>query len=321
MKSLKEYSVDLQIILNDFSLPSHPNNLYSSIEYILSLGGKRLRPLMVLMAADAFGKPNKDANAMALVVELFHNFSLMHDDIMDNADLRRGKPSVHVKWDVPTAILGGDALLVKTYQLLMELEGAYRDDLIKLYNQTAIEVCEGQQMDMNFETQNDVAIDEYIEMIRLKTAVLMGAAFKMGAICANANESQQEAMYSFGQNLGIAFQIKDDYLDCFGNEEFGKVVGGDIIENKKTYLQLKALELGNNEDVKKLKALWAEQNNHIKIEGVKALFINTGAKAAAEDAMNTYYNLGLESLRIAGLNTENEKFLAQFAEDVWMREK
>ena len=321
MKSLDQYSEDLRAILESFSMPDKPSNLYESISYILSLGGKRLRPLMVLMSADAFGKGNKDANTMALVVELFHNFSLMHDDIMDNADLRRGKASVHVKWDVPTAILGGDALLVKTYQLLMNLEGAYRDNLIELYNQTAIEVCEGQQMDMNFETQNDVPIDEYIEMIRLKTAVLMGAAFKMGAICAGAKENQQDAIYSFGQDLGIAFQIKDDYFDCCGNESFGKVGGGDIIENKKTFLQLKALELGSEADVKRLKELWAEENKHIKIEGVKALFEKRGARAAAEETMNTYYQKGLSSLSAAGVIKENEDYLSKFAEYVWMREK
>jgi geranylgeranyl diphosphate synthase type II len=321
MKPLEQYSEQLKGILTSFELPQHPENLYASIDYILSLGGKRLRPLMVLMSADAFGDTNADAEKMALVVELFHNFSLMHDDIMDNADLRRGKPAVHVKWDVPTAILGGDALLVKTYQVLMQLEGAYRDQLIDLYNTTAIEVCEGQQMDMNFERRDAVSIDEYIEMIRLKTAVLMGAAFKMGAVCAGANTKQQQAIYDFGQYLGIAFQIKDDFLDCFGSDAFGKKVGGDIIENKKTYLQLKALEQGSATQTEQLKALWNETDEQKKVEAVKQLFDETGAKGAAESAMNNYYQKGLKSLSEAGLSQKNEAYLAKFAEYVWLREK
>ncbi len=322
MKTLEQYSQQLAGILAQYKLPSTPENLYESINYILGLGGKRLRPLMVLMSAEAFGnKENSDAEKMALVVEMFHNFSLMHDDIMDNADLRRGKPAVHIKWDVPTAILGGDALLVKTYQLLMQLKGGYRDDLINLYNQTAIEVCEGQQMDMNFEARTSVLIGEYIEMIRLKTAVLMGAAFKMGAICAGAHQNQQNAIYNFGQDLGIAFQIKDDYLDCFGNDAFGKKVGGDIIENKKTFLQLKALELGSQNQNQELKTLWHETDELKKVEGVKQLFNATGAKVAAEDAMNYYYNKGLDALKEAQLSTENEGYLANFAEYVWLREK
>ncbi|MGB0430058.1 MAG: polyprenyl synthetase family protein [Bacteroidia bacterium] len=321
MKSLEQYGDQLKAILADFNLPSNPEHLYQSIEYILSLGGKRLRPLMVLMSADAFGNSNSDAHKMALVVELFHNFSLMHDDIMDNADLRRGKPAVHVKWDVPTAILGGDALLVKTYQILMQLKGNYRDDLMALYNATALEVCEGQQMDMNFETANQVSIDEYIEMIRLKTAVLMGAAFKMGAVCAGANSNQQNAIYQFGQDLGIAFQIKDDFLDCFGTEAFGKKVGGDIIENKKTFLQLKALELGSETDQKALKQLWSEPNQEDKIIKVKALFEKTGAKNAAEETMNNYYQKGLDWLSKAQLSPQNEAYLAKFAEFVWLRDK
>ncbi|MFY0674500.1 MAG: polyprenyl synthetase family protein [Bacteroidia bacterium] len=321
MKSLEQYSDQLKGILAEFNLPQHPENLYASIDYILSLGGKRLRPLMVLMSADAFGASNTDAEKMALVVELFHNFSLMHDDIMDNADLRRGKPSVHVKWDIPTAILGGDALLVKTYQVLMKLKGAYRDELIDLYNTTAIEVCEGQQMDMNFENREAVSIKEYTEMIRLKTAVLMGAAFKMGAVCSEADSKQQNLMYDFGQYLGIAFQIKDDFLDCFGSDAFGKKVGGDIIENKKTYLQLKALELGSTAQNEQLKSLWAESDETKKIEAVKQLFEDTGAKGAAEEAMNEYYQKGLQSLSAAELNPENETYLAKFAEYVWLRDK
>lgn len=321
MKPLEQYSEQLKGILSNFELPQHPENLYASIDYILSLGGKRLRPLMVLMSADAFGSSNADAEKMALVVELFHNFSLMHDDIMDNADLRRGKPAVHVKWNVATAILGGDALLVKTYQVLMKLEGTYRDQLIDLYNATAIEVCEGQQMDMNFESRDSVSIDEYIEMIRLKTAVLMGAAFKMGAVCSGANEKQRQAIYDFGQYLGIAFQIKDDFLDCFGSDAFGKKVGGDIIENKKTYLQLKALEQGSATQTEQLKALWNETDERQKVEAVKQLFEETGAKEAAEEAMNHYYEMGLQSLSEAMLEKVNEAYLAKFAEYVWLREK
>ena len=207
------------------------------INYILQLGGKRLRPVLTLMTADIFDADYKKALDAALSVEIFHNFSLVHDDIMDDAPLRRGQQTVHEKWDLNTGILSGDAMLIMAYQLFENYEPKTFQDLAKLFSKTALEVCEGQQYDVDFETRDDVTIPEYLKMIEYKTAVLVGAAMKMGAIVANASKSDQEDIYSFGRLLGIAFQLQDDYLDAFGDPKtFGKQVGGDIIENKKTYL-------------------------------------------------------------------------------------
>ena len=216
-----------------------PVNLYKPIHYILNLGGKRLRPVLTLMTADIFGTDYKKAMHAAMAVEMFHNFSLVHDDIMDDAPLRRGKETVHEKWDLNTGILSGDAMLIVAYQFFENYDAETFQQLAKLFSKTAIEVCEGQQYDVDFETRDDVTIDEYLKMITYKTAVLVGAAMKMGAIISKTDEKEAQAIYDFGLNLGIAFQLKDDYLDAFGDPKtFGKQVGGDIIENKKTFLYL-----------------------------------------------------------------------------------
>lgn len=321
LQSLEHYSEILKQELDDFILPEHPEKLYESIHYIVNLGGKRLRPLMVLMGSDIGGGVNEDAKKAALTVELFHNFSLMHDDIMDNADLRRGQKSVHVKWNVPTAILGGDALLVKTYSILAQLTGPNKDSILSLYNRTALEVCEGQQMDINFEERNDVGVEEYTEMIRLKTAVVMGAAFQLGVLAANGPQDLQEALYAYGENLGIAFQLKDDYLDCFGEKGFGKKVGGDIIENKKTYLQLTALSLGSQDQVSELREQWNNDNEESKVIQVSRIFSETGAKTATENAMNQYYKKALAAIDTPCISENDRKGLAAFAKMVWERVK
>ena len=223
-----------------------PKNLYEPIDYILHLGGKRMRPILTLMAADIFSSNYKKALPAALAVEVFHNFTLVHDDIMDDAPLRRGKATVHEKWDISTGILSGDAMLILAYQYFENYEPIIFQKLAKLFSKTALEVCDGQQLDVDFETRKDVTIDEYINMIRLKTSVLVAAALKMGAIVAETNELDANLIYDFGLNLGLAFQLQDDYLDTFGDAAtFGKQIGGDIIENKKTYLYLKALEVAN----------------------------------------------------------------------------
>ena len=211
-----------------------PINLYEPVDYILKLGGKRMRPILTLMAADIFSKEYKKAMPAALAVEVFHNFTLVHDDIMDDAPLRRGKETVHEKWDINTGILSGDAMLILAYQFFEEYEPIIFQKLAKLFSKTALEVCDGQQLDVDFETRNDVTIPEYIHMIRLKTSVLVAAALQMGAIVAETSEENEQLIYDFGLNLGLAFQLQDDYLDTFGDSEtFGKQVGGDIIENKK----------------------------------------------------------------------------------------
>ncbi|MCW8979993.1 MAG: polyprenyl synthetase family protein, partial [Altibacter sp.] len=248
MEVLKEYSQALEKQLQTAVGVKEPVQLYEPIHYIISLGGKRLRPILTLLTCDFFGTDFNKAMNAALAVELFHNFSLIHDDIMDDAPLRRSKQTVHEKWDLNTGILSGDAMLILAYQLFEEYEAPLFQELAKLFSKTALEVCEGQQYDVDFETRDDVTLSEYIQMIDYKTAVLLGAAMKMGAIVANASEGCKDAIYAFGRNLGIAFQLQDDYLDAFGTEEFGKKLGGDILENKKTFLYLKTLELASPND-------------------------------------------------------------------------
>lgn len=253
MKAIETYQEQFLAFLETYKEEREPKNLYEPIAYILNLGGKRLRPVLTLMTADCFDGDTNQALDAALAVEVFHNFSLIHDDIMDAAPLRRGHQTVHEKWDLNTGILSGDAMLIMAYQLFENYQPETFQKLAKLFSKTALEVCEGQQYDIDFEMRSDVSIPEYLKMIEYKTAVLVGAAMKMGAIIANASTEDQNRCYEFGKNLGIAFQLQDDYLDAFGNPEtFGKQVGGDIIENKKTYLYLKALEFSSESDQQKL---------------------------------------------------------------------
>ena len=243
MLRIDQYTEVFVEYLNSKIKEQEPKNLYDPINYILQLGGKRLRPVLTLMATAIFESDYKKALDAALAVEVFHNFSLVHDDIMDDAPLRRGQDTVHEKWDVNTGILSGDAMLINAYQLFENYEGETFRELAKLFSKTAIEVCEGQQYDVDFETRDDVRLPEYLKMIEYKTAVLVGAALKMGAIVAETTKTNCDRIYEFGRDLGIAFQLQDDYLDAFGDPKtFGKQVGGDIIENKKTFLYLTALE-------------------------------------------------------------------------------
>ena len=268
MKSIQKYQSHFIAHLNKFSFAREPKQLYDPVQYILNLGGKRLRPMLTLMTTDCFGGEISNALDASLAIELFHNFSLIHDDIMDKAPLRRGKQTVHEKWDINTGILSGDAMLIMAYKLLESYNSKYFKQLTTLFSNTALEVCEGQQYDINFETRVDVSVQDYVKMVKYKTAVLVGTAMQMGAILAEANNEDQKRCYDFGINLGIAFQLKDDYLDAFGNpENFGKQLGGDIIENKKTYLFLKAMELGSDDLKNKLSDLFEKSsaNNDQKI--------------------------------------------------------
>ena len=283
MDLLINYSNALTDKLEEAVRLKEPTQLYEPVKYILALGGKRLRPVLTLMTADFFGDGYERAMNAALAVELFHNFSLIHDDIMDNAPLRRGEDTVHEKWDINTGILSGDVMLILAYQLFEGYEPALFKELAKLFSKTAVEVCEGQQYDVDFETRDDVTISEYIKMIDYKTAVLVGAAMKIGAIVAGASSGCQENIYEFGRNLGIAFQLQDDYLDAFGDPEtFGKQVGGDIIANKKTFLYLTALEKANSEDAATLQHLFSvnPKDASDKIETVKTIFDRSGAAKA-----------------------------------------
>ena len=315
MQNIEAYQKSFISYLEHFAAKKEPRNLYEPINYILKLGGKRLRPVLTLMTSEIFGSSAKEAMDAALSVEVFHNFSLVHDDIMDDAPLRRGKATVHEKWDLNTGILSGDAMLILAYQLFENYDAETFRALAKLFSKTALEVCEGQQYDIDFETRNDVTIAEYLKMIEYKTAVLVGAAMKMGAIIAKASEEDQNAIYNFGRYLGIAFQLQDDYLDAFGNPEtFGKQVGGDIIENKKTYLYLKAMEFSNVKDKTKLSNWFTSQpeNPQTKIEDVKQLFNETGAEAATKQAVEAYTDKAFSVLETLQIPEDKKEALKQF---------
>ncbi len=299
-----------------------PKNLYEPIAYILSLGGKKLRPILTLMTVDIFGGDYKKALDAALAVEVFHNFTLVHDDIMDAAPLRRGSHTVHEKWDVNTGILSGDAMLILAYQYLENYDATTFKKLISLFSKTALEVCEGQQLDIDFETRNDVTIEEYIKMISLKTSVLVAAALKMGAVIANASEENIKLIYDYGLNLGIAFQLQDDYLDAFGNPEtFGKQVGGDIIENKKTYLYIKAVELGSESEKEILGNLFnvGSYEHEQKIEKVKSIFDSSGAAEKTKEAIKSYTQKAFDVLESILIASEKKQLLREFGEGLMNR--
>jgi geranylgeranyl diphosphate synthase type II len=299
-----------------------PANLYNPISYILSLGGKRIRPVLTLMAAEVFGADCREALPAAVAVEIFHNFSLVHDDIMDAAPLRRGSQTVHEKWDTNTAILSGDAMLILAYQYFEQYEPATFAALAKLFSKTALEVCEGQQWDVDFEARTDVTEPEYLKMIEYKTAVLLGAAMKMGGIVAQTTAENCSLIYEFGRSLGIAFQLQDDYLDAFGNPEtFGKQVGGDIIENKKTFLYLKTLELGNAADKEILTEWFDAQPDEPsqKIADVKAVFISSGADAATKMAIEEYTLTAFATLEEMDIAEDKKEMLKAFGESLMGR--
>lgn len=299
-----------------------PKKLYEPIQYILGLGGKRIRPVLTLMSAEVFDVSYEKALPAALAVEVFHNFSLVHDDIMDDAPLRRGNVTVHEKWDINTGILSGDAMLILAYQYFEKYEPVIFRDLAKLFSKTALEVCEGQQWDVDFESRIDVTVPEYLKMIEYKTAVLVAAAMKMGAIIAETSSENADLIYDFGLNLGIAFQLQDDYLDAFGNSEtFGKQVGGDIIENKKTYLYLKGMEFANGVDKQELADLFSVQmeENEAKIAQVKEIFLNSGAANATQKAIEAYTFKAFETLEKMDINAEKKHILRVFGEGLMGR--
>lgn len=322
MLSVLEYSSIFIDYLNKRSLDKEPKNLYTPINYILDLGGKRLRPVLTLMATELFDQPYKKALDAALAVEIFHNFSLVHDDIMDDAPLRRGQQTVHEKWDINTGILSGDAMLILAYQLFENYEGDIFRELAKLFSKTAIEVCEGQQYDVDFETRDDVTIPEYLTMIEYKTAVLVGAALKMGAIVAGASSACQESIYNYGRDLGIAFQLQDDYLDAFGDPEtFGKQVGGDIIENKKTFLYLTALQKSSKDEAQQLEHLFSITpiDPSEKIETVKEQFVNSGAAKATKAEMEKYTQRAFQSLETVKISEDKKELLRDFGNSLMKR--
>ena len=322
MHSIYQYQEFISDYLQSQYETKEPRNLYEPIHYILKLGGKRIRPVLTLMSAEVFDADYKKALPAALAIEVFHNFSLVHDDIMDDAPLRRGNETVHEKWNLNTAILSGDAMLILAYQYFEKYNTDVFRDLAKLFSKTALEVCEGQQWDVDFETRDDVTIAEYLKMIEHKTAVLVAAAMKMGAIVAETSEENINLIYNFGLNLGLAFQLQDDYLDAFGNPEtFGKQVGGDIIENKKTYLYLKAMEFASASEKEQLLHLFSIQpsDNEDKITSVKDIFNATGASAATQKAIQNYTLKAFETLQNLSVDNEKKDILKSFGENLMGR--
>ena len=283
--AMAEYRLAFETGCAEFLARYPDTELYAPVRYLMGLGGKRLRPVLVMAACEAWGGTKEQALPAALAVELFHNFTLMHDDIMDEAPLRRGHATVHEKWDDNLAILSGDALHVMACEALLEAPSGALPSLLRMYHRTALEVCEGQELDMAFETRDTVALEEYMEMIRLKTSVLLAAALDMGGGSAGADASTRQALYEFGLHVGLAFQLQDDYLDAFGNpENFGKQVGGDILADKKTFLLIRALEKAQGADLEALQAeLGAKQDG--KVERVLDLYRRLGVDAELRDAM------------------------------------
>ena len=325
MENDKKYRDAFESGLKNYLDKKSPENLYEPIQYILNLGGKRIRPLLVLMSADLFGKKYKEAVSAALAIEIFHNFTLIHDDIMDSAELRRGSATVHNKWNINTGIISGDVMLIKAYQALEEYENPLFSKLTKLLNKTALEVCEGQQYDLDFEDKEDVNQNNYLEMIRLKTAVLIGCALKMGALIADASQDDLEAIYEFGELLGIAFQIQDDYLDVYGDSiSFGKKIGGDIIENKKTILFHCAMSNGSiNEKKELLKWYDKKTGNEIgnkKIDIVKSIFDKTNAGEACIKLVNDYTIKAFNKLSYLGISQEAKTLFKNFGNNLMKRE-
>ena len=298
--------------------------LFDPARYILSLGGKRLRPLLTLMGADLFGsKVDKAINA-ALAIEIFHNFSLLHDDLMDRADMRRGQPTVHKKWNANSAILSGDAMVIEAYRYIAKVPPASLPVILDLFSTTAMQICQGQQLDMDFEKRMDVSEAEYIEMIRLKTAVLIGCALKMGALIGGAEPRDADCLYEYGINIGLAFQLKDDLLDVYGDPRtFGKMIGGDILCNKKTYLLIRALK-NSGEQQKKMLLQWlsaSEFDSAEKIRFVKNVYDELNLKVITGNLIEKYYLASLDCLTSIRVSEDRKKDLMEFSENLMYREK
>jgi len=312
---------NIENAIQNIQYPAQPERLYQPIRYIMSLGGKRIRPALTLMAADLFGAAIEKAMPAALAIETFHNFTLIHDDIMDNAPLRRGKQTVHEKWGVNNAILSGDVMMVEANKHLSMLDSAVLKDALETFNATAQGVCEGQQLDMEFEELQTVSIPEYINMIRLKTAVLLGGAMKLGAQVAGASSTQAVQLYEFGVNLGIAFQLQDDILDVYGDpEKFGKQVGGDIIANKKTLMLLKLKELANAADLSELEGQGSNKNHAEKINNITALYDRYNIRELASIEMRNYSDLAFNALNSLDVPEDRKSQLYELADLLMSRE-
>lgn len=319
-------SEELLVKVNDFlkTIPGdkQPQSLYEPIRYVLSLGGKRLRPMLMLLSYQLFKDDPQSILSVASGVETYHNYTLLHDDLMDNAPLRRGKPTVHTRWNANTAILSGDSMLVLAYQLVAQCDKNVLPKVLEIFSATALEIGEGQQMDMDFETRNDVKEDEYIEMIRLKTSVLLACAMKLGAILAGANEEDAQRLYRFGEEMGLAFQLQDDYLDVYGDPKvFGKTVGGDIACNKKTFMLINAFNRANAEQRQALQKWIDAENPNIeeKVRAVTQLYNEIGVDKLAEEKIAAYYEQSKKYLDEIQVSAERKQVLQQYAEQLMQR--
>jgi len=321
MQDLKILQQQIERELDQLQVSHSPDSLYEPIRYFLSIGGKRIRPILVLLATRLFGNKREDVINQALAVELFHNFTLVHDDIMDNAPLRRGIQTIHEKWNPSQAILSGDVLMIVAYQYLMRTHAQYYEALMTSFNKMAIEVCEGQQMDMDFENRSDVSIPEYIEMIRLKTSVLLGCALEIGAIISDASEADKKNIYDFGVNIGLAFQIQDDILDVYADaDKFGKQVGGDIISNKKTWLYLTARRQANETQQAVFEAQMNNDRHPEKVQIIRDLYDDLQVRQSAEAEMRGYYEQAMEHLKSISVDTADKRELIVLADYLMGRE-
>jgi len=324
MKSFDELQQIISSELEKINWNKEPRGLYEPIAYVLSLGGKRIRPVLTLMACNLFSDNVQPAVPSALGLEIFHNFTLLHDDIMDKADVRRGQPTVHKKWDENTAILSGDVMQIASYQFMAQTPAVHLKTSLDLFSTTAAEICEGQQYDVEFEHRERVASDEYLEMIRLKTAVLLGASLKIGAWIGGAGEEDARLLYDFGIHIGLAFQLKDDLLDVYGDAStFGKKIGGDIISNKKTYLLIHALEKAQGTDVANLHH-WLDTSDkecEEKINAVTSIYNSLGVKAICEEKMQFFYDKAIDNLEKVSVSDNKTQELRNLAKKLMFRKE
>jgi len=324
MHSISDLSALFEKSLKEQEIKGFPEQLYAPIKYTLGLGGKRIRPILVLIGCNLFNNDIQCAMPQAIAIEFFHNFTLIHDDIMDNAPVRRGKPTVYKRWNGNTAILSGDTLFAMAYQYAQKTQPDILGDVLSVFSQTAVEVCEGQQLDLDFEERNDVAVDEYLEMIRLKTGVLLAASLKIGAIIGRGSVDDINNLYKMGEAIGMGFQLEDDYLDTFGNEEvFGKKTGGDIVANKKTYLYLRALEKADSKTRAKLMDIYSDTKmaEAEKINTVQNIFRQLKVDEDSKSLIDKYFNDGIKYLNKVQISPDKKEVLISLARKMVKRDK
>jgi len=320
MHSFEELSKEFSTRFNTKHFPEHPASLYEPADYFLSLGGKRIRPVLCLMANELFNDMNEDAWHAATAIELFHNFTLIHDDIMDKAPLRRGMQTVHEKYSTAAALLAGDVMLVVAYDYINKVNASHLHKIIHVFNKTAKEVCEGQQIDMDFEKKENVSLDEYLHMIKLKTSLLLAGSLQIGSILGGAGDGNQQHLYEFGKNLGLAFQVQDDYLDAFGDpQKFGKQVGGDILSNKKTFLLIKAMEVAKDSQIKEIKELLKSSDDD-KVSRMLSIFKSCGVDEWAKELKGKYVDAAFKHLEDIAVLSSRKKPLKELAEFLVQRE-